>query len=713
MREIREWEGCIMIFSKLSISSRFLLVLILVFAFQAVLSFMSLVNLRNSLLQDRTSEVKHLLETAYTTVSFYHDQASMGLMTDAAAREAARNAVRAMHYDNGNYYFIWTLDGTGIAHGSHPEWEGKTFINSSTAAQYPVVSYMVSRLIEVSKSEKKEGIATYQIPKPGQAIPLDKIAYTRLFEPWGWSIGTGTYVDDIDTTYREQAASIIWVFAVLIFVACMVTFLLGRDLARALNSLTSRVASVAQGELEGEVPEISRHDEIGVMARALLVLRDTSKEVAELRLDQLTGLYSRKVLMDRLQQAMAFSSRSGNFGGLMLIDLDKFKTLNDTQGHDAGDKLLREVAQRLKACVRECDIVARLGGDEFVVVVVDIGLKEEDAVAAVEIISEKILATLGQSYLLGNLKYICTASIGLTLFKGDAVSVTDLLKQADLALYKSKDSGRNASRFFDPRMEAVIHERMMLEKDLQQAISENQFQLYYQPQVGRDGRLFGAEALIRWVHPEHGLIPPDNFIPLAEETGLILPIGQWVLETACAQLLAWANQPETEHLTIAVNVSAKQFRHSHYVDHVLAVLDHTGADPRKLKLELTESMLLNNMEEVIVKMTALKARGLSFSLDDFGTGYSSLSYLSRLPLDQIKIDRSFVMNIETNDNSVAICAAIIGMAHNLKIIVVAEGIETETQSYILNSGHRCDYFQGYFFGKPMPIEQFEVLLKQF
>ena len=271
-----------MFISKLRISTRFLIILIIVFIFQACISFVSLLNLKQSLLQARTTEVKHLLETAYSTVAFYHDQASKGLMTDLAAREAAKDAVRAMRYDNGNYFFIWTLDGTGIAHGSHPEWEGKTFINTPFGTEHPVVSYMVSRLIEVNKSAEKEGVATYQIPKPGQTTPLDKIAYTRLFEPWGWSVGTGAYVDDIDATFMAEAKSILWVSIVLILVACLLTFLLGHDLARALGRLSNRVASVAKGELDGDVPEVERCDEIGVMARALLVLRDTSKEVAEL-----------------------------------------------------------------------------------------------------------------------------------------------------------------------------------------------------------------------------------------------------------------------------------------------------------------------------------------------------------------------------------------------------------------------------------------------
>ncbi|MGB8076794.1 MAG: diguanylate cyclase, partial [Gallionella sp.] len=549
-----------------------MIILIIVFVFQACISYLSLSNLKQSLLQDRMLEVKHIQETAYSAVMFYHDQATKGLMTDTAARQAARDTVRAMHYDNGNYFFIWTLEGTGIAHGTHPEWEGKTFINTPTATQYPVVSYMVNRVTDVSKSEAKEGYSYFKIQKPSGTTPADKIGYSRLFEPWGWTIGTGVYIDDIDTAFRAEALSILATSIALILVACLVTFMLGHDLARALGRLSNRVVSVAKGELEGDIPEIERRDEVGVMARALQVLRDTSKEVAELRLDQLTGLYSRKMLIDRLKQAMAFSSRSGNYGGLMIIDLDKFKTLNDTQGHDAGDMLLREVAQRLTACVRECDTVARLGGDEFVLLIIDIAQEEDEAAVAIERIGKKILASLNQPYHLGAYNHISTASVGITLFKGDGVSDAELLKQADLAMYKSKNSGRNACRFFDPHMETEIYERMSLEKDLRQAIAENQFQLYYQPQVGANGRVTGTEALIRWMHPQRGLMLPDEFIPLAEETRLILHLGKWVLETACAQLRVWASQPDMAKLTIAINISPAEFTQPHYVDQVLATL---------------------------------------------------------------------------------------------------------------------------------------------
>ena len=698
-----------MLLGRLSVKLRFMTVLVIGFTFSACIALVSLVQLRHVLLQERTGEVKHLLETAYTTVAFYHDQAAKGLMTDEAARLAARNVIRAMRYDGSNYYFIWTLEGTGVAHGAHPEWEGRTFIQSQDGSANPGVSHMVAKLLEVARSEPREGVTQYRIPKGGQTMPLDKIAYSRLFEPWGWSIGTGAYVDDIQATFRAEALSLFWVFSSLIALASILTYLIGENLARALNLLAARIASVAKGEFEGPVPELDRTDEVGDMARALLVLRDNSRDAVELRLDQLTGLPNRKLLLDRLKQAIAATSRSGQHGGVMLIDLDNFKNLNDTQGHGAGDLLLRAVAERLTACVRKGDTVARWGGDEFVVLVVDIGGPEAEAAVAMETIAQKILDTLNEPYLLGRGAHHGTASLGLTLFKGDGATVDDLLKQADLAMYRAKDSGRNVCRFFDPHMEVAMHERSTLERHLQEAIEGQQFTLHYQSQVGAGGRIIGAEALLRWTHPLRGAVPPGAFIPLAEETGLILPIGQWVLETACRQMALWDTRPETAGLQIAVNVSARQFKQAGFVDQVLLTLERTGADPHLLKLELTESMLVDNVPDLIEKMSALKARGVGFSLDDFGTGYSSLSYLKRLPLDLLKIDQSFVRDVLTDPNDAAIVKTIVALANALGLGLIAEGVETEAQRDFLAAAG-CYAYQGYFFSRPLPVERFEAEL---
>jgi diguanylate cyclase (GGDEF)-like protein/PAS domain S-box-containing protein len=426
--------------------------------------------------------------------------------------------------------------------------------------------------------------------------------------------------------------------------------------------------------------------------------------------DQLTGLPNRTLLLDRLRQTMTASSRTGSFGALLFIDLDNFKTLNDTLGHDMGDLLLKKVAQRLTTCVRAGDTVARLGGDEFVVMLAGLSVQEREAATQTEFVGEKILATLNQTYQLKDAAYRSTPSIGVTLFNGLQVEIDVLLKQADLAMYKSKDAGRNALRFFDPDMETVVMARAALENDLRDAVQEKQFQLHYQAQV-EGGRVTGSEALARWRHPQRGMVPPAEFIPLAEETGLILPLGRWVLETACTQLALWAAQPGLAHLTIAVNVSAHQVRQAEFVEQVLSILKTTGANPQRLKLELTESLLVSNVEEVIEKMFALQAKGVGFSLDDFGTGYSSLSYLKRLPLDQLKIDQSFVRDVFSDPHDAAIVKTIIALAQSLGLTVIAEGVETAAQQEFL-AGAGCHAYQGYFFSKPLPIADFEQFALQ-
>lgn len=428
--------------------------------------------------------------------------------------------------------------------------------------------------------------------------------------------------------------------------------------------------------------------------------------------DSLTRLPNRRLLMDRLKQALASSVRSGLGGALLFIDLDNFKALNDTLGHEIGDLLLQQVARRLESCVREGDTVARLGGDEFVVMLEDLSERSIEAAAQAETVCGKIQAGLAQPYLLATQSYLSTASIGVTLFSNHKQSQDDLLKQADIAMYQAKKAGRNALCFFDPQMQDTITARASLEFDLRSAIAkQEQFQLHYQAQVDISGRLVGVEALLRWQHPVHGFVSPAEFIVLAEESGLILPLGHWVLRTACRQLAAWAAKPETAHLTMAVNISAKQFGLSTFVEEVLTLVEHYQFDASKLKLEITEGMLLNNIDEIIVKMDKIKAKGVRFSMDDFGTGYSSLQYLKRLPLDQLKIDQSFVRDIANDSSDRAIVRTVIAMAQGLDLEVIAEGVETEVQrNLLINKG--CTHFQGYLFGKPLPVEQFEALLHQ-
>ncbi len=423
--------------------------------------------------------------------------------------------------------------------------------------------------------------------------------------------------------------------------------------------------------------------------------------------DPLTELPNRRLLLDRLQQAIVSSARSGRYGAVLFIDLDNFKTLNDTLGHDIGDLLLQQTALRMVNCVREGDTVARLGGDEFVLLLESLGENAQDAATGAEAVGEKILDTLNQPYQLAGFTCHSSPSIGVTLFSDHPAGLEDLLKRADLAMYQAKEAGRNTLRFFEPEMQAAVAARAALETDLREAVHSAQFLLFYQAQVDRDGGVTGVEALLRWRHPQRGLVSPASFIPLAEDTGLIVPIGQWVLQTACAQLSAWSLRPEMRHLSIAVNVSARQFYKSDFVEQVLAVLERTGANPLRLKLELTESLLVTHIEDVIAKMHQLKAMGVGFSLDDFGTGYSSLSYLKRLPLDQLKIDQSFVRDILTDANDAAIAKMVIALANSLGLTVIAEGVETVPQRNFL-AVLGCHSYQGYLFSKPIPIQEFEV-----
>ena len=427
--------------------------------------------------------------------------------------------------------------------------------------------------------------------------------------------------------------------------------------------------------------------------------------------DPLTQLPNRRLLMDRLQHALAACGRSGRLGALLFIDLDNFKTLNDTLGHETGDLLLKQVAQRLTTCVRGGDTVSRLGGDEFVLILENLGDHSIEAATLAENISDKIKNTLNQVFKLGEHEYKCTSSIGVTLFEGYQYPIEELMKQADIAMYQAKKAGRNAVCFYDQKMQDTILARVLLEGELNKAFDQEQFVLHYQVQVDRTSRPVGAEALVRWLHPVRGLIYPDEFIALAEESGLILPMGHFVMANACQQLANWATQPEMMHLTISINVSAKQFHLPIFVEEVLALVEYFGIDPAKLKLEITESMLLDNVDKTIVKMNELKSYGINFSIDDFGTGYSSLQYLKRLPLDQVKIDQSFVRDIATSRNDKVIVKTIIAMAQSMSMEVIAEGVETEEQRLILMEDG-CTSFQGYLFGRPVPIEQFEAMLKQ-
>ncbi|RYF24040.1 MAG: EAL domain-containing protein [Comamonadaceae bacterium] len=417
--------------------------------------------------------------------------------------------------------------------------------------------------------------------------------------------------------------------------------------------------------------------------------------------DELTGLPNRRLLLDRMERAAVASERSHSHAALLFLDLDNFKSINDTLGHEWGDRLLVQVSARLSCGLRASDTVARLGGDEFVVVLQGLGEQEVDAAIEAEGVAQKLLMALNRPYALGGREVHSTPSIGIALFLGRDQTVLELLQRADLAMYQAKAEGRNTLCFFDPAMQAVATARSVMEADLRLGLQRAEFLPHYQPVVDADGRILGAEALVRWQHPERGMVPPGEFIAIAEQTGLIMPLGRLMLRAACGQLAVWAAHPQTEQWSVSVNVSAHEFKHADFVRQVLDALDESGANPRRLKLELTESLLLQDVEDSITKMQVLRKLGVGFSLDDFGTGYSSLSYLKRLPLDQLKIDQSFVRDVLTDPNDAAIACTIVALAHSLGLDVVAEGVETEGQrEFLLRNG--CRRFQGYLFGRPAP-----------
>lgn len=509
------------------------------------------------------------------------------------------------------------------------------------------------------------------------------------------------------------------VFFSLLITAIAISLILNFNL-RPLKQLILFARAISEGNLSKRVglsgsPEfIEVIQAFNTMADSLDTtlsnLQAKTEEIKNLAFyDPLTRLPNRRLLQDRLQQALASCGRSRKGGAVLFIDLDNFKNLNDTMGHDIGDLLLKQVATRLTGCVREGDTVARLGGDEFVIILENLSENNAEAVEQIECAGIKILAALNQSYKLGSHTHRCTSSLGVTLFGKHQYS-DELLKQADIAMYQAKKAGRNTLRFFDPEMQTIINTRTAIEAELREALTRQQFQAYYQIQVDSANRPIGAEALIRWVHPERGVVSPANFIPLAEETGLILPIGQWMMDSACAQLKLWEGDKAATELVLAVNVSARQFHQADFVTQVNTAIARHAINPGRLKLELTESLLLGDIQRTIATMNGLNEIGVRLSLDDFGTGYSSLQYLKKLPISQLKIDQSFVHDISTDPGDATIVGTIIAMTKELGLEVIAEGVETEAQLEFLKL-RGCHAFQGYLFGKPVPIAEIEVLLK--
>jgi len=459
-------------------------------------------------------------------------------------------------------------------------------------------------------------------------------------------------------------------------------------------------------------------DEEGIVTHYVASFSDITKskiatdEIKNLAFyDPLTFIPNRRLFLDRLKQAFASSTRSNKRGAVVFLDIDHFKTLNDTLGHDVGDLLLKEVAMRLGHCVRESDTIARLGGDEFVVLLENLSEDLIEAASQAKDMCQKILHSLSQPYLLNTNQHYCTASLGVTLFVDHEVDLEQVMKQADIAMYQSKTDGRNTFSFYDQKMQEIITTRSDMESGLRQAILQKQFELHYQVQEDRSGNPVGAEALIRWRRTKRKLTLPVDFIPLAEETGTILQIGQWVLEAACQQLAIWRLNPLYQDMILSINISAKQLIQADFVTQVQDALQRHEIEPSKLKLELTESIMINDFDTIIANMQALFAFGIGFSLDDFGTGYSSLQYLKKLPLSELKIDKSFVDDIAVDKGDLAISRTVIAMAYSLELSVIAEGVETEEQKQCLMDLN-CMYFQGYLFGKPMPIHKFEASLRK-
>lgn len=426
--------------------------------------------------------------------------------------------------------------------------------------------------------------------------------------------------------------------------------------------------------------------------------------------DQLTRLPNRSFLLNRLEHVLAIRQRSADNGAILFIDLDNFKALNDSHGHAKGDELLQHVAHRLQTCVRHCDTVSRLGGDEFVVLLEELGATVIDAASHANHVVQKIIKEMNEPFVLEGLTHRITTSIGVALIHGENIDSGELLKRADMAMYQAKNDGRNTMRFYSPQLQREVNRRAALEAEIRQAVADRAFELYYQPQVDKEERIMGVEALIRWNHPIKGVISPREFIPVAEELGLIMEIGRWILEQGCKQLVEWSRQPATKHLTLSVNISTRHFHHASFVEQVTSVLESTGANPSKLKIEITESLLIRDMEDTVSKMLALKEKGVSFSLDDFGTGYSSLGYLKKLPLDQLKIDQTFVRDVLIDESDAVIAKAIVGLGKSLGLSVIAEGVETEGQrDFLAEQG--CYDYQGYFYQKPLPPSSFNKFVE--
>ena len=538
---------------------------------------------------------------------------------------------------------------------------------------------------------------------------------------WYATVGipTGPTTVAIQHEYQNSLTIIFCGFSVLL----LFSLWLGRMIDRPLSAVARTAAAVAQGHFNERTPYLAKAGvaEVATVARQLDAMLDAldqeRRNVAEgehrihimAHYDQLTHLPNRRFLHEHLRQTLMALKERHAYRAVLVVDLDNFKGINDARGHTVGDELIVTTSERLLTCVRPRDLVSRVGGDEFVIILDELGNDSDGAASISEEVAERILDAIRKPYEIEDYLYHTTGSIGIFLFHDGSEGVDELLKRADAAMYLAKGSGKNTLRFHDPILQAGLEARMSLEVELHKALSKNQFEIYYQPLFDNASRIVGAESLLRWIHPDRGKIPPAHFIGLAEESGLIVEIGEWVMRAACQQLLKWSVDPCYNDMYLAVNVSARQFAQGNFIEMAHNIIHETGANPSKLKLEVTESLVLTDVDGTIEKMRQLQDIGITFAIDDFGTGYSSLSYLRKLPLSQLKIDRSFVADITNEPNAATIVRTIIGMAHTLELTVVAEGVET-VQQYAFLKRNGCDCFQGYLLGRPVPLPEFQDLI---
>jgi diguanylate cyclase (GGDEF)-like protein/PAS domain S-box-containing protein len=777
--------------SNFNLRSRLFMIVAVALGAMVLIATLALMDERSRLMEDRAVKTRHLVESAHGVLVHFHALQQRGELTEGEAKHAALDTIRTMRYDGSEYFWINDLQPRMVMHPMMPELDGKDLSDFTD----PNGKRLFVAFVDTVR-QNGAGFVDYLWPEPGLTRPVPKISYVKGFSPWGWVIGSGIYIDDVNRIFWDAMRWQVGIIAVAILLLGGSMVLVARRVEREINGYAAKLArsnaelcqaatvfentkegvmiadaanrvvavnrafieitGYGANELIGRTPEVlrsSRQDEafyrrIGEAIKehghwqgelwdrrkngedypawlSISVVKDDDGQVthhvsvfsditvlkeSEARLDQLahhdplTGLPNRLLLNARAEHALARARRNEKQMAVLFLDLDRFKYINDTLGHPAGDLLLQQVAERLRKCVRDEDTISRLGGDEFTIL-----LEELDDAGAASTVARKILGALSEKAVLFGREVFVTCSIGISLYPRDGEDIVTLFKNADSALYRAKDQGRDTYQFYTEELTTLAVERLELENDLRHALETGELLVHYQPQVNlRSGRITGMEALARWQHPRRGLLMPADFIPLAEETGLIVPLGEWVLRTACFQAKAWLDAGLST-APVAVNLSPRQFRQKDLVERIAGTLQESGLPPDHLELEITEGLVMFNVEASVTLMGRLKDLGVRFSIDDFGTGYSSLSYLKRFPIDKIKIHQSFVQNITTDPEDAAISSAIISLTHSMKRKAIAEGVETDAQREFLLS-HHCDEIQGHHFSKPAPADVIERLL---